>query len=187
MNIKRSLKNICKAAVLSLSCFFGTIFAFFALYTGDNDEFMDLIFSLIVIGFVILMIGSFFFFESKSKMVPLKEGKMKNYKDYVVIDFVRSGNVVLGMHFYKYKDNKFDDCFFFTFYGRYRFENASAILKKITSFCGNLPFISDRIDNFEYFDKLFVFNNVAVLGNERCAINEYIKIKNIKYKKELQL
>ena len=180
MDIKRTLKNIGKSMLVSFVYFGITLGAFVAIYHGNNDKVIDIAVNIIVTGFVILMITSFFFFDSRSKKLPLKEGKMKNYKDYVVIDFVRSGNVVLGMHFYKYKDNNFDDCFFFTFYGRYRFDNASSILNKIESFCGDLPFISDRIDNYQFFDKLFIFNNVDVLVNERCAINEYVRLRNIK-------
>jgi hypothetical protein len=126
------------------------------------------------------MISSFFFFEKKEKKIILKDSKIKSYKDFVIVDQVRSGNTVLAIYFYRYKDNKFDDSFFFSFYGRYRFDNADVILNRITSFCKDLPLITDKYDNYSYIDKLFIFNNVPVLGNERIAINEYVKIKNIK-------
>lgn len=180
MDIKRALKNIGKAMLVSFVYFGITIGLFLALYKGDSDKVIDVAVNIIVTGFVIVMITSYFFFDGRSKVLPLKDEKMKAYKDYIIIDFVRSGNVVLGMHFYKFKDNKFDDCFFFTFYGKYRFDNAGAILSRIKSFCGDLPFISDKFDNFQFFDKLFIFNNSDILNNERCAINEYVKIKNIK-------
>lgn len=179
MDIKKALKNIGKALVISFIYFVIALGGFVAIYDGDSDKVLDIAVNVIVLGFVLVMIGSFFF-EKKEKKVVLKEGKMKSYKDFVIVDEVRSGGTVLAIYFYRYKDNKFDDSFFFSFYGRYRFDNADAILNRITAFCKDLPLITDKVDNYSYLDKLFIFNNVNVLENERIAINEYIKIKNIK-------
>lgn len=180
MGIKNALKNIGKALLVSLIYFVIAIGIFLVVYDGDSDKVIDVVVNIIVMGFVLLMIGTFFFFDHKDKRIPLKEGKMKSYKDFIIADIVRSGNVVLAIYFYRYKDNKFDDSFFFSCYGRYRFENAEGILGRISSFCGELPLITDKVENYQFLDKIFIFNNVDVLTNERCAINEYVRLGNIK-------
>jgi len=132
---------------------------------------------LVLVAFTVTIVWYMYFRRDTSKLI--KE-PMKNYKNFVIVDEIRSGGSVFGIYFHRYIDNGYDDSFFFSFYNRYRFDNAELLLNKIKSFCKDLPLITDKYDNYKYFDKLFIVNNVEVIGNERVSIDQYLAIRNIK-------
>ena len=65
MDIKKALKNVGKAVLVSFIYFIIVIGLFLAIYDGDSDKVLDIAVNIIVIGFVVVMISSFFFFEKK--------------------------------------------------------------------------------------------------------------------------
>ena len=184
MDIKKILKSIAKAFLVSIAYMIVATLAValvIALKKGEvSDKVLDVCAYVIGVSYAIIFVGSTIYFYKNSNKVVLKESKMNDYKDYVIVDELRDGASVLAIYFYKFKDGKFDDSFFFSFYNRYRFENAEMFLSKIRNFCGDLVLISDRCSNYKYLDKLFTINGVEVLKNERVAIDEYVAISNIR-------
>ena len=147
--------------------------------------FKGIILDIIVYIITILTVGSFittlvwyvYFRRDTSKLLT---GPMKSYDNFVIMDEIRSGGSVFGIYFHKYKNGEYEDSFFFSFYNRYRFDNAELVLNKIEKFCKDYPLITDKYDNYRYLDKLFVVNRIATISNERVSIDQYLAIKNIK-------
>jgi len=182
MDIKKTFKRLGKATLLSLIYFIAITIIFYSIIKmfDVSERVENVMADFVAISFCIVYIVLIIIFISKRDNISLKTGKMNNYKDFIIMDELRHGGSVLAIYFYRYKDGKYDDCFFFTFLNRYNLPNADIFLNKIKSFCSNLPIITDRNENYKYLDKLFIVNNLEVMKNEKIAIDEYVSIKDIK-------
>ncbi len=181
-SMKKVFKDALKSLAISIAYLFGgvLIVVMTDVIFEFSSKFFDLIIDFLSISFMLLFVVLFFVFTFKKKKEPLKQEKIKDLNDYVIVDVIKSGNIVLAIYFYNYKDGKFDDSFFFSFYGKYKLENASIFLSKIKNLVEDMTLISDEKENYDYLDRLFTYNNVECLNNERLALNEYIEFNNIR-------
>lgn len=182
-SIKKVLSGIIIALGVSAMLFFAVCVCFVAvdLVVDFNKTIVDVFayFAAFVFAgsFIATLVWYVYLRRDTSKLLT---EPMKDYKSFVIVDEIRSGGSVFGIYFHKYINDEYNDSFFFSFYNRYRFDNAELVLNKIKKFCNNLPLITDKYDNYKYFDKLFISNKVDLLANERVSIDQYLAIKNIK-------
>ena len=165
-------------------------FIFYALFcvlmatigelSGMSDKAYDNMLNIgIVVSVVIVSVIAIYFVITPEK-VKMKDEKIKDYKNFVIADVLSADNKIFGVYLYKYENDSYKERFFISLYSGSKLENSDLILNKISSFCEDYAIIFDTVSCRNDFDSLFTNNFKKALGNEKIAINEYVRIKNIK-------